>query len=78
MPLYSIVATNANTKCKYSLGASTPAFVQLVGDPFGSPSISIFTTDVTKTGVYTITVIFSDEYSGLQRTSSFVLTVSCV
>jgi len=33
VPLYMVVPANANIKCKYTLGASTPAFVSLVGDP---------------------------------------------
>lgn len=78
VPLYMVVPANANIKCKYTLGASTPAFVSLVGDLYALPVISIYTTDVTKTGVYSIDVIYTDEYSGLLRTDTFVLTVSCV
>jgi hypothetical protein len=78
VPLYDTVPINANTRCFYSLAASTPLFVTLVGDVYSLPTIRIQTTDVTKTGVYNIDVLFTDEYSGLQRTDTFQLTVSCV
>jgi hypothetical protein len=60
------------------LGASAPAFVTLVGDPFGSPQIRIETLNIADTGIYSIDVIYTDTYSGLTKTDTFVLTVSCV
>lgn len=78
VPEYEVLPVNANTRCFHALGASTPSFVTLIGSPYGSPTIQISTTDVTDTGVYSIDVIYTDEFSGIQKTDTFVLTISCV
>lgn len=78
VPEYTIQPANANINCFHALGALTPAFVSLVGDPFGSPKIQIMTSTIADTGIYSIDVIYTDEYSGLTKTDTFVLTVSCV
>lgn len=68
VPEYTKLPSNANTQCYHQLGASTPAFVTLVGDPYGSPTIQVLTTDTAHTGVYTIDIIYTDEFSLLTRT----------
>jgi len=78
VPEYEVLPINANTQCFHALGASTPSFVTLVGSPYGSPIIQILTTDVAKTGVYSIDVTYTDEFSGIQKTDTFILTISCV
>ena len=70
--------SNANIDDWHALGSDTPAFVTLVGDPSATPQIQILTTNAAHTGVYTISVIYTDKFSGLQMTDSFVLIVSCV
>ena len=78
VPEYQVLPVNANTNCLHALGASTPAFVTLDGDPYGSPQIKVETTDVNDTGVYSIDVTYTDTFSGIQHTDTFELTVSCV
>lgn len=78
VPEYEVLPVNANTQCFHSLSASKPSFVTLVGSPYGSPTIQILTTDVADTGVYSIDVTYSDEFSGIQKTDTFVLIISCV
>jgi hypothetical protein len=78
VPQYTIVAANANVNCYYYLASGTPAFVTLDGDPYNSPKIKVSTTDVAHTGVYSITIFFKDNFSGLVRSDTFELTVSCV
>lgn len=50
----------------------------MVGDPFGNPKIQISTSNIADTGIYSIDVIYTDNYSGLSKTDTFILTVSCV
>lgn len=74
---YTIFPSNANVDCYHSLGASTPAFINLVIDPAGD-TITIQTSAATDTGIYTIDVTYTDLFSGLFTTDTFVVTVSCV
>jgi hypothetical protein len=78
VPEYEVLPVNANTQCFHALGASTPSFATLIGSPYGSPTIQISTADVADTDVYSIDVIYTDEFSGIQKTDTFVLTISCV
>jgi len=75
---YFFWPTNANTDSYHTLAVSTPNFVTLVGDPAASPKIQIFTSDPANTSIYSISVTFTDLFSGLSETDTFVLTVSCV
>lgn len=61
--MYSAVAANADVQTVYSLGGSTPAFVTIAGDPYDTPTIQVVTTSGADTGVYTIDVIYTDEFS---------------
>jgi hypothetical protein len=78
VPEYFYFPDNANTDDYHSLGVTTPIFVTLVGNPSDSPQIQIGTSDPSSTGIYSIDVTFTDTYSGLSVTNTFVLTVSCV
>lgn len=78
VPEYEVLPLNANTFCSHALGASTPTFVTLEGDPQGSPQIKVLTSDVNDTGIYNIDVTYTDAFSGIQKTDTFVLTVSCI
>jgi len=75
---YFFWPANANTDSYHALAVSTPVFVTLVGDPSASPIIQIYTGDPADTSIYSISVTFTDLFSGLSETDTFVLTVSCV
>jgi len=69
--VYSKTAANADVKTVYSLGAGTPAFVTLQGDPYLTPTIRIVTTSGAHTGIYTIEVKYTDEFSTLTVSDFF-------
>jgi len=78
VPEYFVWPSNANTDSYHALAISTPPFITLIGDPTASPQIQIFTADPNDTSIYSISVIFTDIYSGLSVTDTFIVTVSCV
>lgn len=78
VPEYFIEPTIADINDIHALGANTPSFVTLDGDPTDNPLIKIVTSDVNNTGIYSINVIYTDIFSGLQAIDTFVVTVSCV
>lgn len=78
VPEYFIVPANADINDIHSLAPSTPSFVTLEGDPSASPLIKIVTTNVNDTGIYSINIEYTELYSGLKKTDTFELTVSCV
>lgn len=80
VPEYTIFPANSNTDCFHQLGAGAPAFVTLVpdADPLADPKIQILTTSAADTGIYSIDLIYTDLFSGLTHTDTFILTVSCV
>lgn len=69
---------DADRKLVYSLDPSTPAFVTLVPNANGNPTIEIISSSNDDLGVYTITIILTEVFSGIKVTESFTLTVSCV
>ncbi len=62
---------DADRKLVYSLDPSTPAFIKLVPNANGIPSIEIVTSSNADLGIYTISVILKEAYSGLTVTESF-------
>jgi hypothetical protein len=56
VPRYTWTPSQATTKFFYTLVAPTPSFVSLIGSGDQSSSVSIFTSDYSKTGDYTVTV----------------------
>lgn len=69
---------DADKNLDYTLEAGTPSFVTIVQSTPGVFKVRIYTTSTADTGIYTITVLFHEYFSGLSRTTTFVLTVSCV
>jgi len=71
VPNYFFWPSNANIDPYHTLSVASPAFVTLVGDPKVSPKIRIFTTSPSDTSIYTITITFTDLFSGLFMTDTF-------
>ena len=71
VPDYEVLPVNANTLLLHTLGGTTPSFVTLDGDPYGSPKIKIYSTDVNDTGIYQIDLTYTDTYSGVSKSDSF-------
>jgi hypothetical protein len=65
VPQYEIVPANADRQLVYSLDPSTPAFVTLIPDANGLPTIQIVSSSNDDLGIYTITVIMKEVFSGL-------------
>lgn len=65
VPQYEIVPANADRQLVYSLDPSTPAFVTLIPDANGLPTIQIVSSSNDDLGIYTITVILKEVFSGL-------------
>ncbi len=78
VPKYDVFPANADRKLVYSLEPSSLAFVTLVSNANGNPTIEIISNSNNDLGVYTITVILKEVFSGVTATQSFTLTVSCV
>jgi hypothetical protein len=78
VPKYEVFPVDADKKLVYSLDPSTPAFVTLVPNANGELTIQIISSSNDDLGVYTITVILTEAFSGIKVTESFTLTVSCV
>ena len=76
-PEYTIEPANAQIDSYHELGPNTPSFVTLLGSS-GPAQIQIVTTDPSHTGIYEIDIQYTDRFSGLKKTDTFVLTVSCV
>ena len=72
---YEFLPYDAQLDVVYSL-INPPGFVQLVN--MTGNWIVILTNDPQDTGVYTIQVKTTDRESGLTKTQSFELTISCV
>ena len=77
-PQFDVFPANADKKLIYSLDPSTPAFVTLVPDGSGVPTLHILSSSNADLGVYTISVKVTEFFSGVTTTTSFTLTVSCV
>ncbi len=77
-PQYDIFPQNADRQLVYSLDPSTPAFISLVPNASGVPTIEIVSSSNADLGVYTISIILKEVFSGVTVTESFQLTVSCV
>jgi len=65
VPQYEIVPANADRQLVYSLDPSTPAFVTLIPDANGLPTIQFVSSSNDDLGIYTITVILKELFSGL-------------
>ena len=78
VPKYEVFPANADRKLVYSLDPETPVFVTFFPNANGNPTIEIISNSNNDLGVYTITVILEEAFSGLTVTESFTLTVSCV
>ncbi len=65
VPQYEIVPANADRQLVYSLDPLTPAFVTLIPDANGLPTIQIVSSSNDDLGIYTITVILKEVFSGL-------------
>jgi hypothetical protein len=65
VPQFEIVPANADRELVYSLDPSTPAFVTLITDANGLPTIQIVSSSNDDLGIYTITVILKEVFSGL-------------
>lgn len=77
-PEYTLEPANANLDSLHELGPLTPAFVTLLGATTDQAKIQIATSDPSHTGIYEIDIHFTDRFSGLKMTDTFVLTVSCI
>jgi len=64
-PQYEILPIDADRKLVYSLDQSTPAFVTLIPNPTGNPTIEIISSSNDDLGVYTITIFFKEVFSGI-------------
>jgi hypothetical protein len=78
VPKYEVFPANADRKLVYSLDPSTPAFVTLIPTINGNPTIEIISNSNNDLGIYTITIILKEVFSGVTVTESFTLNVSCV
>lgn len=78
VPSYTIVPADADTQVDYTLGASTPNFVTIIQPSAGVFKVQITTSSTASTGIYTIQLTFRELFSTLTRTTTFILTVSCV
>jgi hypothetical protein len=65
VPQYEIVPANADRQLVYSLDPSTPAFVTLIPNANGLPTIQFVSSSNDDLGIYTITVILKEVFSGL-------------
>jgi hypothetical protein len=70
-PQYNIFPTNADKQLVYSLDPSTPAFISLVPNASGVPTIEIVSSSNADLGVYTISIILKEIFSGVTVTESF-------
>jgi len=67
-PQYGVYPANADKKLVYSLDPSTPAFVTLVPNASGVPTLEIISGSNADLGVYTISVIVTEFFSGVTTT----------
>lgn len=67
-PQYGVYPANADKKLVYSLDPSTPAFVTLVPNASGVPTLEIFSASNADLRVYTISVIVTELFSGVTAT----------
>ena len=70
-PQYNIFPPNADRQLVYSLDPSTPAFISLVPNASGVPKIEIVSSSNADLGVYTISIILKEVFSGVTVTESF-------
>jgi hypothetical protein len=67
-PRFDVYPANADKKLVYSLDPSTPAFVTLVPNAGGVPTLEIISGNNADLGVYTISVIVTEFFSGVTTT----------
>lgn len=72
LPTYTWFPTQSLTSFAYTL-VSPPTFVIIIGS-----QIKISSSTFSDTGLYTITVLTTETYSGLTDTKTFSLLVTCV
>ena len=70
-PHYKIFPSNADRQLVYSLEPLTPAFISLVPNASGVPKIEIVSSSNADLGVYTISIILKEVFSGVTVTESF-------
>jgi len=79
VPTYTPVPANADLSISYAVNsAPAAAFITTVESPPGTWSVKIDTSNTAMTGIYTVDLTMTDAYSTLQRTTQFIVTVSCV
>ena len=79
VPQYTIEPSNANRLISYSVSSSPPAdFIAIVEPTPRVFKVQILTFDAAVTGIYTVDVTYTENYSGLTSSDTFILTVSCV
>ena len=78
VPQYTIVPANADISLDYTLGATTPPFITVVQPTSGVFQVTVYTTNTADTGVYPLILTFHEYFSGLTRSTTFTVTVSCV
>lgn len=72
LPTYTWFPTQSLTSFAYTL-VSPPTFVIIIGS-----QIKISSSTFSDTGLYTITVLTTETYSGLTDTKTFSLLVTCI
>ena len=78
MPKYTIEPLDADVSLNYTIDSATPAFIKVVQPTPGVFKVLIATTNTADTGVYPVTLTFHEYFTGMTRTTTFTVTVSCV
>lgn len=77
VPTYKVEPAGSDQNLEWKLGKSTPDFVTLVQDSTGVWKIRV-KTDEAKGGLYTISLRLHEEFSDINKDTTFELKVGCV
>lgn len=67
-PRFDVYPANAEKKLVYSLDPLKPTFANLVPNASGVPTLEIISSSNADLGVYTISVIVTESFSGVTTT----------